>query len=1132
VACNDGVGTTENHYWRAFDMATFTGGQEYDVTSVSFGIESATSGTGTGQPLTVNLYANHGSPFPGGDWQSNLIATSGPVNIPDQALTIFNQAISATVAAGTLELVMEVTTPDGTAVGNLFFIGSNADPETGPSYLSAVDCGVPNPTPVGDIGFPNMHIVFNVNGSCPGGGACTNYTFTSGTDTIVPGDTDIGNHTDDGDTFVALPFSFQLYDQTFNGVNVSSNGRLDFVCINEPGGFLSGCIPPPDNICPFDYTIFPDWTDLRTDIGLSGCASFPGGNCGVFTSVSGSAPNRIFNIEWRAVYFNDNTQTANFEARIYESDPNHRFDFVFGDIQPGSDQLYVSGVEQNASVFTQDFCDTNPPAAGSRTYTCGGGPTPSPTPSPTCTPGGGGGLLIGSGMTTGFLPNGWEPTLAGNTVNYTFSNSQTAPNEFALFDTHDPWGFTVIKDAITSNGHTYTEFTPAQLAGFNFADYRVIILNWDDSASSDFVADYTAAIPALEAYINAGGVVWVTAAIQSCDSIPMPFGGQGNGCDFGDNDPVVDPANPMMVGMPNPIPGTSASHLSFSSLPGTAHIVVNSNASGQPALYELFPGGGGCTPTPSPTPSCTPSGGWLEVAPYPFAARGPFVVSDGTSYYVGGGYDGTNVHNELFLYDPVANTYTPLANAPDPFFLSQAVIFNNKIYSIAGFNLGGQSNTTRIYDIAGNSWTTATALPEAAGLSDAATGLDNGKIYIAGGFNGSGAINTLHIYDIATDSWTTGAPMPTALYLPGFGVINGKLYVASGNNGSTEVPDLQIYDIATDTWTTGAPIPTPVTAPGSAVFNGKLYVFGGTAPFPVTTTITQIYDPATNSWSAGPAMVAGKLWFYGGALDDSSILAPGGDDASIFPTNDVQMLGGGGGGGCTPTPTPSCTPIIVNGAIDGGDPTQTDRLFRDGIPSTCDAPKACPGPFGDGLQHHYDSYTFTNTTGSTQCVSVDANTSCVGTNYIFLAAYLGSFDPTNLCANYLADQGSSPDPSAPPGPFSFDLADGQSVVIVVSEVTADAGCPGYTVTVEGLCGGGGTPTPTPSPPSPTPTATATATATLPPVSPTPTPTATATATATTPPASPTPTATATATTTPRPTPTPRPRPTPYPRPTP
>jgi hypothetical protein len=194
VACSsdNGITTTENHYWRAFDMNTFTGGLEYDVTSVSFGIEQATSGTGTGQQLTVNLYANHGAPFPGGDWQSNLIASAGPLNIPDQSLTIFDQPITATVPAGTLELVMEITNPDGTAAGNAFFVGSNASAETAPSYLSAVDCGLNDPTPTADIGFPNMHIVFNVNGTCPGGTPTPTPTATatvtpSVTPTVTPG---------------------------------------------------------------------------------------------------------------------------------------------------------------------------------------------------------------------------------------------------------------------------------------------------------------------------------------------------------------------------------------------------------------------------------------------------------------------------------------------------------------------------------------------------------------------------------------------------------------------------------------------------------------------------------------------------------------------------------------------------------------------------------------------------------------------------------------------------------------------------------------------------------------------------------------------------------------------------------
>src|SRR5207245_1245713 len=106
----------------------------------------------------------------------------------------------------------------------------------------------------------------------------------------------------------------------------------------------------------------------------------------------------------------------------------------------------------------------------------------------------------------------------------------------------------------------------------------------------------------------------------------------------------------------------------------------------------------------------------------------------------------------------------------------------------------------------------------------------------------------------------------------------------------------------------GAPVPTPGTGPGCAVFGGKLYLFGGAAPFPTTITTTQIYDPATDSWSTGPNMVVARLWFYGGALDPSSILAPGGDGSPGIPINDDEILAGAGCGTPTPTPTPTATP--------------------------------------------------------------------------------------------------------------------------------------------------------------------------------------------------------------------------------
>ena len=151
--------------------------------------------------------------------------------------------------------------------------------------------------------------------------------------------------------------------------------------------------------------------------------------------------------------------------------------------------------------------------------------------------------------------------------------------------------------------------------------------------------------------------------------------------------------------------------------------------------------------------------------------------------------------------------------------------------------------------------------------------------------------------------------------------------------------------------------------------------------------------------------------------------------------------------------------------------------------------------------------TVTNTTGATQCVTVDTNTACTGVNFIFIAAYLGSFDPGNICTNWIGDSGSSPDPDQA---FSFNVDNGQTFVVVVSELTPDAGCPAYTITVspQAICGGA-TPTASPS-------ATVTVSAT---------PTATAIGTV-----SPTPTATARPSPTPRLAPTPRPRPTPPPRP--
>jgi hypothetical protein len=112
------------------------------------------------------------------------------------------------------------------------------------------------------------------------------------------------------------------------------------------------------------------------------------------------------------------------------------------------------------------------------------------------------------------------------------------------------------------------------LNGFTFSDYRVVILNWDDELTFNFLDDYKAAIPALEAYVSAAGVVWVQTAVQpGPDNVPLPL---GDTCtfDLGVSDTIVDPTNPMVLGVPSPITGSYASQELESDLPGAAHLVV------------------------------------------------------------------------------------------------------------------------------------------------------------------------------------------------------------------------------------------------------------------------------------------------------------------------------------------------------------------------------------------------------------------------------------------------------------------------------------------------------------------------------------------------------------------------------
>ena len=229
-------------------------------------------------------------------------------------------------AALNVSAVLTTTTPGVTIIQ-----GTSAYPNVGAgSFVTNITPFQVTTLPSFACGTPvvlSLKVTFNsttntLSFTLPGGSGGGYSLTTSTRNSIVPGTTDVGNHGDDVTTSVALPFNYSFYGQTFSSITVDSNGKLHFT--SSPSEFNNTCIPTPA----FPNTVFALWDDLST-------ASSGGG---IFTSTTGVAPNRIFNVEWRATYLN-NGLSCNFEVRLYEG--QQRVDLVYGTLNDNGSSATV-----------------------------------------------------------------------------------------------------------------------------------------------------------------------------------------------------------------------------------------------------------------------------------------------------------------------------------------------------------------------------------------------------------------------------------------------------------------------------------------------------------------------------------------------------------------------------------------------------------------------------------------------------------------------------------------------------------------------------------------------------------------------------------------------------------------------
>ncbi|WP_413585031.1 kelch repeat-containing protein [Bdellovibrio sp. HCB274] len=228
---------------------------------------------------------------------------------------------------------------------------------------------------------------------------------------------------------------------------------------------------------------------------------------------------------------------------------------------------------------------------------------------------------------------------------------------------------------------------------------------------------------------------------------------------------------------------------------------------------------------------------------------------------------------------------------------------NGKILVAGGLSQNASTATpldsTEIFDPATGLWTAGPTLP-AKRLWAQAVRLNDGKVLIAGGLDGSyNKTATTMIYNPTSNSWAMGPSLTVARVGNSIHLLpDGKVIVMGGfpdPAGSPPTHKTEIFDPATNAWTAGPDMPTPVAEyPYVTLPDQKILIVGGANSAAASSvTNVQTYDPATNSFAAMAPINTGRYQATATLLPTGNVLVTGGlNSGNILATTEIYNVSG------------------------------------------------------------------------------------------------------------------------------------------------------------------------------------------------------------------------------------------------
>ncbi len=210
------------------------------------------------------------------------------------------------------------------------------------------------------------------------------------------------------------------------------------------------------------------------------------------------------------------------------------------------------------------------------------------------------------------------------------------------------------------------------------------------------------------------------------------------------------------------------------------------------------------------------------------------------------------------------NPWQPLADMPVPRWEAGTVVIDDELYLFGGYLPGPKSvNRADVYNPAKKTWRVLAELPS--GITHINAVRDGRSVWLAGGFKDGypgKAITEVWRYDVDKNTYEAGPSLPEPRAGGGLALVGRRLHYIGGLMADRESNSADHWALDLEGgpgWVDAAPMPAPRNQFSTLTIHGKIYLIAGQYHHDsgqADQSRVDVYDPHTDSWSAGPRLPA------------------------------------------------------------------------------------------------------------------------------------------------------------------------------------------------------------------------------------------------------------------------------------